>query len=268
MMNAVHNLLNPVGIVVNEQRLRFHSIGIREKIVDMLDAVGKRAVAKAAITTNIRESSLHIRVADGVLRTGIFVKNVVLHGFFLLIIVIVGVIFLAKSNSDHGVNNFLLFFGQRVENIADGFFIIGLVVGLIRMGKLNVFSGSNDAFLLFIVAMRDNSVDISAWICSCKHQTNFTNRSVKHIGAILFELVRINRKRAYVSMLNKSSCCFSGFCIIQITIGVYTLVSVFQHSMPENIERIIVLMVPDQRNIKPIILLERIAHNNATVRAL
>ena len=268
MMNTVHNLLNPVGIVVNEQRLRFHSFSIREKIVDMLDTVGKRAVAKAAVTANIRESSLHIRVADGVLRTGIFVKNVVLHGFFLLIIVIVGVIFLAKSNSDHGVNNFLLLFSQRVENITNGFFVIGLVVGLIRVGKLNVFSGSNDAFLLFIVAMRDNSVDISSRICSCKHQANLANRAVKYIGSVLFELVRINRKRAYVSMLNKRSSCFSGFRIIQITIGVYALVSVFKHSMPENIERIIVLMVPDQRNIKSIILLERIAHNNATVRAL
>ena len=268
MMNTIHNLLNPVGIVINEQRLRFHSISIREKIVDMLDAVGKRAVAKAAVTTDIRESSLHIGVADGVLRTGVFVKNVVLHGFFLLIIVIVSFIFLAKSNANHSVNNFLLLFGQRVKNIADGFFIVGLIVRLICVGKLNVFSGSNDAFLLFIVAMRDNSVDISAWICSCKHQTNFTNRAVKNIGSILFELVRINRKRAYVSMLNKRSCCFSGFRIVQITIGVYTLVSVFQHSMPENIERIIVLVVPDQRNIKSIILLERIAHNNATVRAL
>ena len=99
------------------------------------------------------------------------------------------------------------------------------------------------------------------------YQTNFANASVYNIRAILLKLIGINRKRANITVFYQHFANFTGFSIIEEAIGINTFVTIFEPGVTKNISRIVVLVIPNQRDFDPIISLKCVPTNYSSIRA-
>ena len=228
----------------------------------------------------------------------VVVKDIMFHNCFLLIgfrflfgifrvLVRLSFGFTFQSLCHHVVHSILLFVRHSVDNVSDslviaillifkltfGFilfvsiFLLVIVGTSIRMRQNQRQTSIDDCFLVRILTMGEHRVDESTGISAFMHQTYFTNASVNNIGTILSKLICINRQRFNVAVLNQCLTNFTGFSVIEEAIGIHAFLTILKPSMAKNIARIVVLVIPNQRNLNSIIFLKRIMANYSTIRA-
>ena len=90
---------------------------------------------------------------------------------------------------------------------------------------------------------------------------------MNNIASLLLELIGINRQLIHISITDHFTTHFTGFAIIEFTIGIYALVLILQKGVAKNIERLIMLMIPNERNSRAITINKRVFHDRATIRA-
>ena len=142
-----------------------------------------------------------------------------------------------QSLTDNSINGSLLLLTQRVKHVFNCFFIVGHIFFLffrmdnrhrLGMRKRYLFSRINNCFIIHVLAMTNNRIYERTRISPSQYKTNLSYSSVKNIGSLLLQLIRINRQSRHVSMFNQQFCILSRFGIVQCAISVDTLVSIFQ----------------------------------------
>ena len=94
-----------------------------------------------------------------------------------------------------------------------------------------------------------------------------SDHSMQNITARLLQFVRINRQGLHVTVANSFFRCQTRFALIECAIGIYTLIAILEQRMTQNIIRVIMTVVPNQRNGLSIVVLERILTNGSTIGA-
>jgi hypothetical protein len=67
-------------------------------------------------------------------------------------------------------------------------------------------------------------------------------------------------------MLNKGSGVHALLCLVESAISVYALVAILKKSMAKNVEGIVVLVIPYQRNDHAIIVLKSVVLDHTAIR--
>ena len=135
------------------------------------------------------------------------------------------------------------------------------------MSEYYIFASVDDSCLIGIITMAHDRINVRTRVGACKNQANFTDNTVNNIPTLLLKLIGINGQLIHIAITNQFLAHVARFAIIELTIGIHAFVHVLQQSMPKNIVRVIMLMVPHERDLCPIIIDESIFHNRATVRA-
>ena len=291
MMHTAHNSTHPARLALNEIGRRVQVLRLGEQIVNLINAVGQEAVLQTSVALYV----LHYRhklivrklVLLGLLIGGL-VEYIVLHrsfssfrffssfaGFCLAVL---------HGRADHCVHYGFLFLRKCIEHIGDSFVIIGfgflcvfffglfLLFPFIRVGKREGITDiGNHSLVLFqvihILSVYAHLVDIRPRICPRQNQTHFSDGAVDHIRAVLFELVGINRKTGNVAMLYHELRGFTGLGGVEQSVGVHAVLSVFQNCVTQNVVNGIVLVVPNQRNLFPVTILESVFSDDTIVGA-
>ena len=135
------------------------------------------------------------------------------------------------------------------------------------MLQYDVFSSINDSFLFGFLAMLNDGINKSTRISTCKNKAHFTNNTMHYICTLLLKFICKNRQLSDVAMLNQRFSILTVYCIIERTVCIDTLVPVFKESMTENVGRLVMSVVPDQRNDLSIAFLESIFQDSSSIRA-
>ena len=229
VLNTTHNNADPVGVASNEFGGLINRLNFREKSVNVRDSVGNERIFHRTRFLGIFNSFKHFAVHKFILIVGFIgsIKCIVFHFFILLCI---SIFFVFKRHTDHGVDNFLLFFGQSIEHVLNSFFIIPFIrmfdldfflfffirhifalLIIIRMFDIFDFGSNVESFTcikyvsitICVVTMRNIDIhDSSAGISPRKNQTNFSNQTMNDIATSLFKLISVNRQRANISMFD------------------------------------------------------------------
>ena len=211
---------------------------IGEQGFDTIDAMGQNTVrillridihsstkTADAIGLSHRNNACLVGMRQNLGLLLIVVKDIVFHCVILLIgfRFVVGIIFgflfgfALESLCDKCIHDILLFFRHGFYYIRDGFIIlIFLVFGIgilflfliflilffrgIRVSQRQGHTGVDDCLIFRVLTMLQHRIDKCAGICALMHQTDFANASVYNIRAILLKLIRINRKRANITV--------------------------------------------------------------------
>ena len=193
-MNAIHDFLHPAHVAFDKLRRVVKRLRFREQIVNLIDAIFRRmsekTIFQAAITLGIANNSIHSIVAKDILLLIILVKYIMFHFVFSFFI------FVRNSSiferlTDHGIYDCFLFFGKRVKHVSNGFLTFGFLVFIRHLSILLIifcgFRRMNDYIFIvssiklrygiigLILAMRHNTIDICAGICSGENKTEFSN---------------------------------------------------------------------------------------------
>ena len=210
------------------------------------------------------------------------------HGL-LAVGLVLGVVLLFRPAlfqglSDKGVDNILLLVGEGVEHlfhcfavilrafllIIRGLFLVFTVIILtvLRMGKTNAFASANDDLLLRTLAVgKVYKVDKCAGVGAGHDQTDLADHPVNYIPVLLFKLIGIDGERLHIAMLNQQLGRLAALRVVEGTIGVHAVLPVFQQGMAQNIERVVVLMVPDQRDGGAVAVGKGVLSDNPAVTA-
>ena len=223
------------------------------------------------------------------------VENVLLHrivssfkiGMFCGLVVLVGFGSIFESLSHQGIDHSLLLFGKGLEHIGQSFVVLGLLIlfllaisrsivlflvlglllAVVGVIKADLLSGINNGLFLVLLPMTHDRVDVGAGVCSGQHKADLSDRAVQNIRPLLLELVGINTQRGYVAVLHKKLGVAAGFRFVECAVGVNAVLTVLQQRMAQNIHCIVVLMVPDQRDRLPVIALECVLADRASIGA-
>ena len=292
--------INAVAVVVSSNL--HDAIGILNAILgrlaimlesfQLLNAKILNSGLQATIPLGILHDLFHIGMGQGVLLFNFVVKNIMLH--FSILLVIFFFIFFAlsrKSGANKSIHNFLLLFGHGIDDILNSlilsmlnrffvlfdrfvihrlllFFDSFIVIAMLKIILEAIFANDIHCFVRILIAVNDNGLNSSAGISSSKNETNLADVSVDDIRTILLQLVGIDRQCTNIPMLNKGFGVHALLCLVESAISVYALVAILKKSMAKNVKRIVVLMIPYQRDDHAIIHLERTVLNHTTVRAL
>ena len=262
MVNAAHNFLHPSSIALDKLGRHVLILSIGEQPINLLNAISvgvlQNTLLHGAKALSIIDNGLHSIVAQSVVILSLgLIKNIVFH--FLIILlgsiifsVVFGLFFLVaifKRLADHGIHDGLLFIGQSIEHIGDRFIVVRLLFGifsvfflfrigftfgvtheftliLIRMIKLNAFTGIDHTLFIITIIMLDHGLNVSTRIRTGKNQAHFTNRAMNHVITLLLKLVCENRKSRNIAMLNKLLGVTALLSIVKGTIGVNALFSI------------------------------------------
>ena len=287
VMNGPHDLGDPLHLPPNERGRVVQCLGFREQILDVLNAVGQGAFLHAPIPIGVADDGHHVGMAQNILvhNRSVRIKGVVFHVFSSLVIIIFHAL---HHLSDNGVDDAFLFFGQRVEHVAHGLLAVRfpLLVHVIllyhfssgihrvnrpgiRMAQGNIFPSIDNALILFIRngSVTDYGLDERARIGTGQNQTHFTDLPMQNMTALLFKLVGIDGQSAHISVLDQLFRGLRGIRVVKGTVSVNAFGTVLQQSVAQNIERVIVLMIPHQRDRLSVIVLESVPHDGPAVGA-
>ena len=110
-------------------------------------------------------------------------------------------------------------------------------------------------------------VDQCAGIGPGKHQRHLADNSVHYIALNLLQLIRVDGQGIHVPVRKQR---FGRLCrirIVQIAISVNAVGPVLKHGMTEYVRRIIMHVLPHQRNGLSVVILEGFAGDGAPIRA-
>ena len=287
-MNAAHYLLYPAHLTLDEVRRSVKGLSFGEQIINVLNTIvlsmGQEAFFQTTITLCVGDDSLHIGMAENVFLLFILIKYIMLHVFISSFrIFIIFVVFFFERLSNKRIHNILLFFSHRLDDVADGLFIVGFLffdfifflVGFviiiftfrrIGMAQRKFFSSVDNSFFIRLFAVHDNRINRRSGISASQNKTYFANITVKYIIHVLFQLICINGKSINIAMLHKKFSGLSRFRFIKLTICINTFVTILQKSVAKNVVGIVMLVVPYERNLLPIIFFECVFHNCSAIR--
>src|SRR6478735_1383060 len=134
-------------------------------------------------------------------------------------------------------------------------------------------TGVDDRFVIerdhvTIAVSESNVVDERAGIGPRQYETQLTNHPVKHLLGLFDKLVRIDRKRLDVAVLYESLGIDCRRGLVEEPIAVNPVFTILENSMSEYVARLIVRVLPNQRNSFLILMLEGIWHDRPSVGAL
>ena len=274
-----------------------HRLSIESVMLQLvLILIDHTSLLKTADTRGLGEldNLVEIRVGQDILVLhAIGVKNIVLHFIsslrmihfvaviFFFVFIFIFIFITIDDISDHRIDGILLFLSKRVKHIANGLFIRMLkrfivfihvrfflrFIIFVTMKNCDIFASKNFGFLFAFFTMLNNRFDKCARVCTCKHQTHFSNIAMDNIRHILLKLVCINRKRYNIAMLDKQLASLARFRVIKCTICINAFVTVLKKSVAKNLIWIIMTMIPNKRNGLTIIVLKSIFHDNSSIRA-
>ena len=133
------------------------------------------------------------------------------------------------------------------------------------MINLNIFTSVNNSLVFRIFTMHHDRIDICTGICSGKNQTNLSNITMSYIRHTLLKLISINRECINIAMLNKKLCGLTRFSIIKGTVSIHTFILIVKQDIAKNFIRIVMLMVPNKRNLLTIVMLKCILHDCSSI---
>ena len=306
LVNLLQNLLDPALISREHFRCaRTNILVVREQLADVLNAMRQNTVrilfskqihcmlqaTDSAGLGHVNNFGL-IGVRENVrLILPIIVKDIMLHSVVLL--VVIGFFgFFAGSDTfgNQRKQNILLFLRHRIQDVLHGFFIVFLILfrriclffismlqfsifGIliaIGMGKLNIIFVQHKqdlSFLSCLVIMLNDRINVGAGICTGKNETKFTNNTVNYISSVLYEVVRPNGQCANIAIIDKLFTGTTRISVIEITIGIDTICSIFEIGMPKNTRDTVVLMPPTERHFFSVLILKGIRHDHTLVSA-
>ena len=124
-------------------------------------------------------------------------------------------------------------------------------------------------FAAFLVEVLQREIaNQSARICASQHQADFLDSAMNHVGALLNELVCEDGHRLDVAVTHELLRGLTAGSIVECAIGINTVVPVFQQRMTENLCRVIMLMLPNQRYNFAIAFFESVSADGTSVCAL
>ena len=205
-----------------------------------------------------------------------------------------------QSGPNHVIDHILLLFSKRVEDLLDsvtvcgvleGFLLglhlgllglvgNGLLEGLLLLGPINrllrmlkCLTGVNNSFVIkdvnFAVRVTDrNIVDECAGVGARQNKAHLTNNSVKDLLAPLDQLVGVDRHRGDVAVTHQGLGVVGRFGGVEICVCIHTIFPVLENRVAQYVARIVVSVLPNKRNLLPVVDLERVRHNGPAVGAL
>ena len=276
-------IVEAIGLLANSD---IHTSGIDG--MDQFTVVGivVERFSQAATALSVGNDLSHVGMGQNIgLLNFILIKNIVLHFvvFSFIFFRLAACVF--KRLTNQSIDNRLLLFRQLIEHVFNGLFLallFGLFLGFVsHLGlsffilifcfrllcviKLKIFTGINNTFFFAEIAVTDYRFNKRAGISSCMNQTYFTNQTMDHIATVLLQPVGINRKAGNIAMLNKHLGKLSILGFIEKSVRINTVFSVLQQRMSKNLMRIIVLMVPNQRHLFSITVLESVFTDRTSV---
>ena len=205
---------------------------------------------------------------------------------------------LFRSSGNEGIHDGPLLIGHAVDNVLNGFVILGLVLRLriilgfgfglgvlfgfrfgrdqrrliIGMIKTDRLATSDDDFLLGTLAMGQiHEVDKGTRIRRTDNQTDLSDVPVNDILAAaighLLQPIGVNGKHMHIAVLNDLLGFLAALGFVQETVGIYAVLAVFQNGMAQDVVNIVVLMVPNNRNRHPVAMLESVPPDSSSVGA-
>ena len=281
----VINLLNAVGGIVLEHIIKGNII------VTMLERGLLEGAVALGVTKNL---SKILSVGKGV-HVVVTLKDVVLH--VILLISTVG------DHTDKCIQYVLLLLVHSVDNVLDSLIAarsgrlgsghaillllvvafgmrksvlrlvsfllnrLGLLVrveqDIVRLDELDV----RVLCVVIVVRMHHDSVDIRTGISPGKYQTHLSNNAVHNLAAAMLELVGVDRKGLDVAVLDALLGVESRRSVVEEAVRVHAVGSILKKGVSENIIGSHVIMLPDHRDNRMILLLECPRHDDSTVCA-
>ena len=293
-MNTGHDLGHPVHLAGDPVGRGVQVLGLREEGIDTVNAMSQGTLTQRAIALAVSQDSFHVCMLQNVGLIGrVVVEDVMFHfsvSFFIVVFVIGGAA-VFQSLADKGVNSIHLFLVQGTENITDGLLSIvvfcRLGVGMdqlfirihrfllrdIAMTNFKIESATsvNDSlFIAVIIAMLNDVFDERARISTGQYKAYFFDIAMKYVASalVLRKMISINRQCFYIAMHNQLSSLFARLATIERTVGIYAFGFVLKRRLTQAVERIVVLMVPYQRDYVTVVVLESISTNGSTIGTL
>ena len=115
--------------------------------------------------------------------------------------------------------------------------------------------------------MLHDRINVSAGICPGQNETQLTDHTMNHICSVLLELICPNGQRSHVAIVDQLLAGATGIGIVKVSVGIHTILSIFEISVPQNIRYAVVLMSPAERYLCTVLILKGIRQNYALVRA-
>ena len=139
------------------------------------------------------------------------------------------------------------------------------------MIKLDIFTAEDLRVVILgiiVVRMLKHGFDSRSLVRSSQNQRYLSDRSVNYITSGLLKLIRVNGQASDITVLDKRFRLLSTFGLVERAVSINTLGLIVQFGPTEHVLRVIVLMVPNQRNPLSITVLKCIAANHAAISAL
>ena len=111
-------------------------------------------------------------------------------------------------------------------------------------------------------------VDQSAGVGARMDQADLTNGSVKDLLGLLDELVSVDRHRSDIAVLNQSATVTAGLGVVEVAVRVHPIGTSLEKSVTKNIARLVVNVLPNERNLLAIHVLESLGHDRSSIGAL
>ena len=245
---------------------------------------------------------------------GFLIEDITLHfGFLIGTVFDLGILFLGFVGRiitgigdvvDNIGDGIFLFLGQRVQHVADGLFIVFLVIFLVIIGlgfalvlltvvigmlhlgfgllflrrirmlnlgkQLDGIAGVDNALLPILgrgaVGMHDHRIDIGAGVGIGVDQTNLTDHTVQHGLRLLLQLVGVDGQSVDVTVKHKLLGVDAAVRVVEIAFNAHTAVLAVQNTITKNGIRSGMVVVPYDWNLCAILMGERILGDQAAVR--
>ena len=172
------------------------------------------------------------------------------HVFLLLFVIIFRILFRIRF----GLFDLLVLFD-----------LFRIIIFAICVIEENVLTVVDDCLVIELDTMTDRLLNKGTGICSGEHKTHFTNVPVDNLVAVLNELVGINRKRLHVVVAKNLSNRLTGRRVVQISISINALWTIFEQRVTDHHGRIIMTMIPYHGNFSPVVHLERVSRDDTSI---
>ena len=301
MVHTAHHLADPGLVIVDDAGRVVQQVVLREQPFHVLDAVLDKGILHAAAALAVCHGGIDL--VNAVLQHAlvlVVVKNIVLHGFVLLIVVCFLVVcaFLAIGyHADNGVNNVLLLLRQAVEHFLDGFFggffvlrvlfglLLVLVFGMhdlvlliqrVVIGVKAVLQADpavriDKGFLAFLCvvirAVLHDLVDQCTRVAARQHQTQLPDHTVHHGLACFLQSICKDAHGVNVAAAHSFQCALAAGAVVHLHIGINAVFPVLQKGVPQHMLRVRVVVVPHHRHLSPVVALKGVRCNGQPIVA-
>jgi hypothetical protein len=218
-------------------------------------------------------------------------------GSFLLVVVgrvrfgsgMLGLVLRAfQRRAHHVVDDVLLLFRHAVIDGLDGLALVlggvrglgvGLGVGLglletvAAVGVLEREAGVDDRLVVegddVAVAVREaNVVDQSAGVRTGEDEADLTDHAVRHRLRLLDQLVGVDREVLDVLVLDELASGVGLLRLVEIAVAVDAVVTILEDGMTEYVLRLVMVVLPHQRDRGLVLVLEGVGQNRPPIGAL